>query len=114
MKIHSDEQIALRILAYARRFAPCLDTLPPGPAQDQAYAILAAAATELATRARTLKKKAVGDWSWEYLSDDEMGSIFTADDRSALTSMCGLDQIPGGPIGSFPRPHRGFRNLWGD
>ena len=106
-----DEGLALRVLGYARNLAPCLDSLD-GAARDEALAILQAVAEVVAGRAGTagLKSRAVGDWSWSYLTDAEMGSVFSADDRASLARLCGVSaHASRGPVGSFPEPAGAWR-----
>ena len=115
-EISDDPEIGMRVLAYTVTFAPCVSELEVADAHyDRALAILRAAARTLDGQVRGLKKKVAGDWSWEYLSESEMGSVFTSDDRSALAAMCGATagtSSAGGPVGSFPPPHDAYRGLW--
>ena len=108
-----DAGLALRIIAYGRLLAPCLEDLD-GADKALAVAILKAGAAEAGRRVRGLKAKTVGDWSWTYLTDDEAGSCFSVDDRAVLASLCGTSGgvAAGGPVGCFPEPHRAYTNLW--
>lgn len=108
----TDEDLARRVLAYGRLLAPCLSDLDGDPRED-AIAILKNVASIAAARLPGLKARAVGDWSWTYLTDKEMGSMIGADDRAVLTSLCGTQaSTAGGPVGSFPAPPREYRGLW--
>ena len=107
--VDSDEGLGRRVLAYARNLAPCLDSLE-GDDWEDALAVLRSVAKVTAGRVSGLKGKAVGDWSWSFFTDTEMGSVFGPDDRSTLARLCGLTVTVGrGPAGSFPVPDAAWR-----
>lgn len=109
-EISSDEDLARRVIGYGRNLAPCLDALD-GEARDEALAVLRAAAATVAGRVAGLKAKTVGDWSWSFFSDAEMGSVFGVDDRATLRRLCGDTAAATlGPIGSFPEPDASWRS----
>lgn len=109
----TDEDLARRVLAYGRVLAPCLDDLEDAKKAD-AIAVLKNVAAIAVARLPGLKKRAVGDWSWEYLTDKEMGPMIGSDDRVVLRSLC---SAPGayaasGPVGCFPAPPPEYHGLW--
>ncbi|TDW31019.1 hypothetical protein EDD25_2807 [Cryobacterium psychrophilum] len=96
-----DELLAQRIIAVAVSIAPCLDSLPDGSGRSSAVAILRGIAADVADRgSRMVKSQRMGPASVEYTSTD---SWFSADDRSALRSLCGAVAQPGMPVGQFPK-----------
>lgn len=102
-----DRELGLRVLAYARTVAPCLSGGVSDRVAETAIAILRPVAANVAaiTRSRGLKGHSVGDWSWTYLTDAEIGSVIGPDDRAALRALCGQSgQRRHGPVGSFPPP----------
>ena len=108
----TDDDLVARVLAYGRVHAPCLDEVG-GQSREDIIAVLRNVAAVAAGRLPGLKKKAVGDWSWEYLSDAEMGSMIGADDRAVLAGACGITATPaGGSLGCFPPPPSEYRGLW--
>jgi hypothetical protein len=96
-----DSEMARRIIAVARSFAPCLDSLTEGNRTD-AIAILTGVANEALDRgARHVKSERIGPAAVEYTS---AVSWFSGDDKAALRALCGAASTGGLPIGSFPRP----------
>ena len=108
-EIHTDEDLARRVIGYGRNLAPCLDSLTDD-ARDEALAVLRGVAGVVAGRVAGLKSKTVGDWSWTFFSDAEMGSVFGVDDRATLARLCGpAASADRGPVGSFPEPDAAWR-----
>ena len=105
-----DKDLADRVIAYGRTLAPCLQTLE-GQDLTDTVAVLKNVAKVAAGRLPGLKARAVGDWSWTYLTDAEMGSMIGPDDRAVLSRVCNLKPV-GGPRGSFPAPPREYLRLW--
>ena len=103
-QISDDQQLGLRILAWAEPVAPCLQNLDEAQT-TRAIAILKEVAVKAASRPAGVKARTVGDWSQTYFSDAEMQSVFSADDRAALRAMCGASVAGRGPRGHFPPPH---------
>lgn len=102
--INSDVELATRVLGYARNLAPCVDSLD-GEAADEVVAILKPVALAASQRVVGLKSKTVGDWSWTYFSDEEMGSLLGPDDVASLRRLCGVSAVSSrGPVSSFPDP----------
>lgn len=109
-EIHADEDLARRVIGYGRNLAPCLDSLDQEP-REEARVVLRGVAQTVAGRVAGLKAKAVGDWSWSFFSDAEMGSVFGVDDRATLRRLCGDTAAATlGPIGSFPEPDASWRS----
>lgn len=107
-----DDDLANRIIAYARGLAPCIDNLPPGTERESVVAILRSAGLDAAERVRGLKSHTAGDWTWTYFSDAEMSSVWTDDDRRVLASICPAAETAGGPVGCFPPPPEQYKELW--
>lgn len=108
-EIHADEDLARRVIGYGRNLAPCLDSLDHEP-REEARVVLRGVAQAVAGRVAGLKARAVGDWSWTFFSDAEMGSVFGVDDRATLVRLCGKAASPDtGPVGSFPEPDAAWR-----
>ena len=108
MEISSDEDLARRVIGYGRNLAPCLDELE-GDDREEVLAELKGVAGVVAGRVAGLKGKTVGDWSWTFFSDAEMGSVFGADDRATLRRLCGVAENHSGPVGYFPPPDSPWR-----
>ena len=100
--IGGDEDLARRVLAVARTFAPCIVNFDKDSEDGKtAIAFLKAAVTEVKIRgARAVKGQATGSSRVDYVVD---GSIFSTDDRAALSALCAAS-IPSGalPAGKFP------------
>ena len=107
-----DDDLAARVVAYGRNLAPCLDSLD-GDARTEAVVVLRNVAATAAARLPGLRSRTVGDWSWTYLSDAEMGSMIAFDDRAVLRRLCGGAQADGAkPLGCFPGVPRHLSRLW--
>lgn len=103
--ISDDRDLGLRVLAYVRPVAPCLQSLADDHDRETAIAILKQLARTVQAHTAGLKSRAAGDWSWTYMSDAEMGGYLGVDDRAALRALCGTPTgAGGGPVGSFPTP----------
>ena len=108
-EIHADQDLARRVIGYGRNLAPCLDSLE-GDDREEVLAVLKGVAGVVAGRVAGLKGKTVGDWSWTFFSDAEMGSVFGVDDRATLRRLCGVAATQAkGPVGSFPPPDSPWR-----
>lgn len=94
-----EEDLGRRLLVRARIIAPCLDSLD-GEARKDAIAILKGVAAELPAagygRARSLARDGTS------VTFTDVGSAFTADDVTALRSLCSAATPAGLPVGSFP------------
>lgn len=116
-ELGGDADLASRVIVYGRSLAPCLHDLLDSDKTDAISILkgaLSSAAAITKVRSTAVKSRAAGDWTLSYFSDTELGSVFTADDRAALRSLCASStSVSGaGPIGSFPEPSRTTRNLW--
>ena len=92
---------AVRLIATARTFAPCLDILD-GDAAETAIAILSGVAAELPSpgtrRVRSQSRNGTA------VSMADFDSAFGRDDRAALRALCGSSNLAaaGAPVGHFP------------
>jgi hypothetical protein len=104
-----DEDLARRVLMYARTIAPCLDSLT-GENKSNALAILKGVAKEVAVAvSRQIAGQGLGPANVRYF---EVASYFSIDDRAGLRFLCGASIVSAGPRGSFPPPSRHVQNLW--
>lgn len=102
-----DDGTARRVLVYARSIAPTLDLLE-GEDRLNAIAILHGIAIEIVGRgSRMIASQRIGSAAVSYR---EVASFFSADDRSALRSLC-VSQSSGLPVGAFP-PADAIGGLW--
>lgn len=93
--------LARRLIAAARRIAPCIATLEPGEDLDTVLAILTATAVEIpAPGSRRVKSQRIGPASVDYW---DSSSWFSDEDRESLRDLCGA-AASGGPVGQFPAP----------
>lgn len=92
----------------ARSIVPCLDSLE-GERRGDAIAIIRGVAAELpapgSRRTKSMSRNGTA------VTFTDVGSAFTADDRSALRALCGTSTVPGLPVGSFPKG-RPFGRVW--
>ena len=102
-EIHEDEQLARRVLAVARSFAPCLNRLE-GEDRDLAVAVLSGVAAEAEGRgSRLASSERVGSASVWWRD----AVWFTSEDKDALRALC--DAVTAGTglaVGHFPRPSK--------
>jgi hypothetical protein len=99
-----DEDLARRVLTYARTIAPIDDVVDVDLKKD-AIAVLRSISGP-----RQVSAERAGGISVSYF---QMASWFSAEDRASLRSIC---QLPASdahmPVGSFPLPSRVLHNLW--
>lgn len=109
----ASEDLARRIIVYARSIAPCLDTLVDGEGDEdpkprsEAIAILKGVASDV--RRRGVKSQRSGSSAVEYIVS---GSTFSAEDRAALRSLCTPPPEPTLPRGSFPLPSTALTRMF--
>lgn len=97
--LSGDPARARRVLVLARSIAPCLDSLE-GEAQADAIAILDGVIAELPEPGQSRTKSLSRNGTSLSFADDV--SVFSADARASLRSLCGLAGPGGHPAGSFP------------
>lgn len=95
-----DEDLARRVLVRARFIAPCIDSFADdSEEQKNVLAILRAVIAEIpAPGSGRIRSKSRNGTSVSYA---DAGSWFSADDVSALRSLCGAT-VGGLPVGDFP------------
>lgn len=108
-ELEVEENLARRILVRARIIAPCIDSFPDGSEEKKdAIAILKGVIAELpeagTRRARSLSRNGTA------ITYADIDSAFTADDRSALSSLCAA-AATGVSLGSFPSESH-ITKLW--
>lgn len=109
-ELEVEENLARRILVRARIIAPCIDSFPDGSEEKKnAIAILKGVIAELpAAGSRRVRSRGRNGTSVTYADID---SAFTADDRSALASLCAAAISTGVSVGSFPTESI-FAKVW--
>lgn len=108
----SDLELAQRIIAEARSYAPCLHSLPP-PLRLEAISVLKGVLQEARPRqSRAISSQGVGSARVSYRTSD----WFTAGDRMSLRGICreasGESGLSLAPAGSFPLPDEKMGRLW--
>ena len=102
-----DEDLARRVIVHARSIAPCLDSLS-GDARQNAIAILKGVAADAPAAGHgRLKSLSRNGTSMTF----DLGSVFTADVRTSLKSLCAATSRGGLPVGSFPEA-RPLAKVW--
>lgn len=108
--IGGDDDLARRVLTYARTIAP-IDTIVDYEAKKDVIAILRAIAGEVEARgSRHVLTERAG---MEIVTYSPAQSWFSDDDRGALRTLCGVN--PGSvrtPVGHFPLPDREARKVF--
>lgn len=110
--IGGDEDLARRVLSYARSIAP-IDQIVDYELRKDAIAILRAAAKAGAERGSMLianQRIAAAGVTYR-----EVSSWFTDDDRNALRTICNSSSSSPtgpGPVGHFPKPSRVLGAIW--
>jgi hypothetical protein len=102
-----DEDLARRVIAAARSFAPRIDLLEPGDRFQEVVSILKAVAKEVPQPGQgRVSSQRIGPASVNYYA-----SWFSEIDISSLRAACGVEEGTPGPVGQFPAPTL-LRRIW--
>ena len=97
----TDEDLGRRVLVVARSIAPCIDDLVDEARLDAIAVLKAVVASTPVPGQRGIASQRIGSASVTYR---QISDAFDSEARASLRLICGVETLPGLPVGSFPAP----------